>query len=131
MDRHTRKELKTDKFAEGLGSGFEFLSEHRGQAQRWGLIGLAVLVIAGGVWLYMSHQATARTELLAKAMQVDDATVAAPQPLPLRSVPDGPPRPKCAATHIGQDHSIPRTKAISNKCSSGRGLTKERPATQC
>jgi predicted negative regulator of RcsB-dependent stress response len=82
MDRHTRKELKTDKFAEGLGSGFEFLSEHRGQAQRWGLIALAVLVVIGGIWLYMSHQATARTELLAKAMQIDDATVAAPQPLP-------------------------------------------------
>ena len=82
MDRHTRKELKTDKFAEGVGTGFEFLSEHKGQAQRWGLIGLAVLVVVGGVWLYMSHQATARAELLAKAMQVDDATVAAPQPLP-------------------------------------------------
>lgn len=80
MDRHTRKELKTDKFAEGVGSGFEFLSEHRGQATRWGLIGLAVIVIVGGVWLYRGHQATLRAELLAKAMQVDDASVGAPQP---------------------------------------------------
>ena len=69
MDRHTRKELKTDKFAEGVGSGFEFLSEHRGQAIRWGSIAVAVVVIAGGVWLYRGHQATQRTELLAKAMQ--------------------------------------------------------------
>ena len=80
MDRHTRKELKTDKFAEGVGSGFEFLSEHRGQAIRWGLIALAVVVIVGGIWLYRGHQATQRAELLAKAMQVDDATVGAPQP---------------------------------------------------
>jgi predicted negative regulator of RcsB-dependent stress response len=79
MDRHTRKELKTDKFAQGVGSGFEFLSEHRGQAIRWGSIALAVVVIAGGIWLYRGHQATQRTELLAKAMQVDDATVGAPQ----------------------------------------------------
>src|SRR5579864_279218 len=80
MDRHTRKELKTDKFAQGVGSGFEFLSEHRGQAMRWGLIGLAVVVIVGGVWLYRTHQATQRAELLAKAMQIDDASVGAPQP---------------------------------------------------
>jgi predicted negative regulator of RcsB-dependent stress response len=80
MDRHTRKELKTDKFAQGVGTGFEFLSEHRGQAVRWGLIALAVVVIVGGVWLYRSHQATLRTELLAKAMQIDDAVVGPPQP---------------------------------------------------
>ena len=82
MDRHTRKELKTDKFAQGVGTGFEFLSEHRGQAQRWGLIAAAVVVIAGGIWLYRGHQATLRTELLAKALRIDDATVAAPQPQP-------------------------------------------------
>ncbi|MCU1334661.1 MAG: hypothetical protein JWO19_242 [Bryobacterales bacterium] len=80
MDRHTRKELKTDKFAQGVGSGVEFLSHHRGQAMRWSLIGLAVVVIVGGIWLYRGHQATLRAELLGKAMQVDDATVGAPQP---------------------------------------------------
>jgi len=80
MDRHTRKELKTDKFAQGVGTGFEFIAEHRGQAVRWGVIALVVVVIAAGVWLYRTHQATQRTELLAKAMQVDDATVGTPQP---------------------------------------------------
>ena len=80
MDRHTRKELKTDKFAEGVGSWVEFLSEHRGEATRWGLAALAVIVIVGGIWLYRSHQATARAELLAKALQVDSAVVGAPQP---------------------------------------------------
>jgi predicted negative regulator of RcsB-dependent stress response len=80
MDRHTRKELKTDKFAEGVGSGFEFLSEHRGQALRYGLLGLAVVVVVGGIWLYRGHQATMRADLLAKALQIDDASVGAPQP---------------------------------------------------
>ena len=80
MDRLTRKELKTDKFAEGVGTGFDFLSHHRGQALRWGLIGLAVIVIVGGIWTYRSHQAANREEILAKAMQIDDATVGAPQP---------------------------------------------------
>jgi len=80
MDRQTRKELKTDKFAQGVGTGFEFLSEHKGQATRWILIGLAVIVIVAGIWVYRSHQATARAELLAKAMQIEDATVGTPQP---------------------------------------------------
>jgi predicted negative regulator of RcsB-dependent stress response len=80
MDRHTRKELKTDKFAQGVGSSFSFLSHHRGQAMRYGLIGLAVVVIAGGAWVYRNHQATARADLLAKAMQIDDASVGQPQP---------------------------------------------------
>jgi hypothetical protein len=81
MDRLTRKELKTDKFAQGVGTGFEFLTHHRGQAVRYGLIGLAVVVIGAGVWAYRGHQATLRTELLGKAMQIDDATIGgAPQP---------------------------------------------------
>jgi len=80
MDRQTRKELKTDKFTEGVGTGFEFLSEHRSQATRWGLIGVAVVVLVGGIWAYRSHQATVRTEALAKALQIDDASIGPPQP---------------------------------------------------
>jgi tetratricopeptide (TPR) repeat protein len=80
MDRLTRKELKTDKFAEGVGSGFDFLSHHRGQAVKWGLIGLAAVALVGGFWLYRTHAATQREDLLAKAMRVDDATIGAPQP---------------------------------------------------
>lgn len=80
MDRHTRKELKTDKFAQGVGSGFEFVAHHRGQMLRYTLIGLAVVVVIVGVWAYRSHQATARADLLTKAMQIDEATIGAPQP---------------------------------------------------
>jgi predicted negative regulator of RcsB-dependent stress response len=47
---------------------------------RWGLIALALLVIVGGIWIYRSHQAAERAELLAKAMQIEDASVGAPQP---------------------------------------------------
>jgi predicted negative regulator of RcsB-dependent stress response len=80
MDRHTRKELKTDKFAQGVGSGFEFVAHHRGQMMRYTLIGLAVIVVIAGAWAYRSHQATARAEALTKAMQIDEATIGAPQP---------------------------------------------------
>ena len=80
MDRHTRKELKTDKFAQGVGSGFEFVTHHRRQMMRWGLIGLAVVVVVGGALMYRSRQATARADLLTKAMQIDEATIGPPQP---------------------------------------------------
>jgi hypothetical protein len=80
MDRHTRKELKTDKFAQGVGTGVEYVAHHRGQLIRWTAIGLAVVAIVAGTWLYRSHQATQRADLLTKAMQIDDATIGPPQP---------------------------------------------------
>ena len=80
MDRHTRKELETDKFAQGVGSGFDFITHHRSEVMRWGLLGLAVIVVVAGVWAYRSHQATLRDQALAKAMEIDAALVGPPQP---------------------------------------------------
>ena len=37
-------------------------------------------VVIAGVWAYRSHQATLRADLLAKAMQIDDAAIGPPQP---------------------------------------------------
>ena len=75
MDRHTRKDLKTDKFVREVGHTVDYLSHHRAQAVRYGLIGLAVLVVAGGVYLYMGRQTTLREEALSAALRIDDATV--------------------------------------------------------
>ena len=46
MDRYTRKNLKTDKFAQEVTHGFEFLSEHSTDVKRYAAIALAVLVLA-------------------------------------------------------------------------------------
>lgn len=75
MDRRTRKDLKSDKFAQEVQHGFEFITGHKEEAIRYGAIGLAVLLIAGGIYLYISHQATVREEALAQAMHLDNATV--------------------------------------------------------
>lgn len=81
MKRQTRKNLKTDKFAQEVGQTFDFLSHHRSQTMRYGAIGLAVLVIAGGIYIYTRHQATVRQEALAYAMRLNNAVVSAtPQP---------------------------------------------------
>lgn len=75
MDRHTRKELKTDKFALEIGHTFEYLSTHRTEVLRYGALALAVIVIAGGYYFYTRHQADVREEALAQALKIDDATV--------------------------------------------------------
>jgi predicted negative regulator of RcsB-dependent stress response len=81
VKRQTRRDLKTDKFAQEVGQTFDFLSKHRSETMRYGVIGLAVLVIAGGTYIYMRHQATVRQEALAQAMKLNNAVVSAtPQP---------------------------------------------------
>lgn len=76
MDRQTRKDLKTDKFAEDVFDIFEWVSVHKAEVARYGAILLAVVLIIVGVVYYNRTQATAREEALAKALRIDDATTA-------------------------------------------------------
>jgi predicted negative regulator of RcsB-dependent stress response len=77
VKRQTRKQLKTDKFAQDVGLTFSFLNEHRAESIRYGLIGLAVVLLAVGYYFYSRHQATGREEALAAAMKIDQAIIAA------------------------------------------------------
>ena len=75
MDRRTRKELKSDKFALEVQHGFEFVTDHKDQLIRYGGIVLAVLLIAGGIYLYMNHQTSVREDAMAAAFRIDNASV--------------------------------------------------------
>jgi predicted negative regulator of RcsB-dependent stress response len=87
VDRQTRKDLKTDKFAQEVGHTFEFLADHRDQVQRYGIV-LAVLVVLGGAYyFYYRSQGTKREEALAAALSVDNATVGPQQQPPLMNFP--------------------------------------------
>ena len=77
MDRRTRKGLKTDKFAQNVTHGFEFLTDHGAEAKRYSAIAVVVIALAAGIYFYNRHQATAREEALAHALRLDDATVGA------------------------------------------------------
>lgn len=81
MDRLTRKELKTDKFALEVGHGVEYVTEHRQQVVRWGSIAAAVAIVAIAIYGFMSYRANAREEALSKALQVQEATVPPAQPV--------------------------------------------------
>jgi predicted negative regulator of RcsB-dependent stress response len=79
--RLTRKQLKTDKFAQDVGLTFSFLSEHREETIRYGLIALAVVVLGAGYYFYNRHQNDVRQEALTAAMRIDEAVIA-PSPTP-------------------------------------------------
>jgi predicted negative regulator of RcsB-dependent stress response len=75
----TRKELKSDKFAQEVQHSVEFVSGHRQQMIRWGGPALALILIVAGVFYYRNYQHSARQEALHQAMRVQNATVGAPQ----------------------------------------------------
>ncbi|MGH9559311.1 MAG: tetratricopeptide repeat protein [Bryobacteraceae bacterium] len=82
MKRQERKNLKSDKFAEEFGHGFEFITEHKAESIRYGSIALALILIAVGTFYYRRHEATAREQALAAALHIDNATVANASPPP-------------------------------------------------
>jgi predicted negative regulator of RcsB-dependent stress response len=87
VDSRTRKDLKTDKFAVEVGHTFEFLSDHRTEVQRYGIIVAILLVLGGAYYFYSRSQATARQAALAAAIGVDDATVGPQAQPPLLNFP--------------------------------------------
>ena len=77
MDRQTRKDLKTDKFAEDVFDVFGWVSAHKTEVVRYGAALIALVLILVGVMDYNRSQAAARQEALAKALRVEDATTGA------------------------------------------------------
>ena len=74
MDRQTRKDLKTDKFAEDVFDVFGWASAHKTEVVRYGAALIALVLIVVGVMYYNRSQATAREEALYQALRVEDAT---------------------------------------------------------
>ncbi|MEZ5402520.1 MAG: tetratricopeptide repeat protein [Bryobacteraceae bacterium] len=90
MDKLTRKNLKTDKFASEVGHSLEYVAEHRKQAIRYGAAAAVVLVLLAGGYYFMQSRATARQEALARALYLKDGVIGpASQP--------GDPRPAFAS----------------------------------
>ena len=77
MDRQTRKDLKTDKFAEDVFDVFGWASEHKTEVVRYGVALIALVLIVVGVMYYNRSQATVREQALYQALRVEDATTAA------------------------------------------------------
>ena len=74
MDRQTRKDLKTDKFAEDVFDVFGWASAHKTEVVRYGAALIALVLIVVGVTYYNRSQSTAREAALYQALRMDEAT---------------------------------------------------------
>jgi predicted negative regulator of RcsB-dependent stress response len=75
VDKLTRKELKSDKFALEVQHSVEFVSEHRKQLLRWGPPAAVVVLLIAGVLWYRNYQHNAREEALHSAMRIQNSTI--------------------------------------------------------
>ncbi len=73
MDRVTRKELKTDKFALEVGHAASLFEEHQKEIIRYGAIGLAAIALGFGYWIHRGHEHAAAEEQLAQAILEQEA----------------------------------------------------------
>ena len=111
MDRLTRKELKSDRFALEVQHSVQYVSGHRQQLVRWGGVAAAVIVIAVGVFAYLNYQRSVRQSALHDAMQIQNANVGPQQNEYTLSFPTAPDRQKAvvkaftelAAKYSGSD----------------------------
>jgi predicted negative regulator of RcsB-dependent stress response len=74
--RITRKELKSDKFAQEVGLTVTFFEEHQKDVVRYGGIGVAAVLLVSGFFIYQRHEHAAREEALAQAIRVQETPVA-------------------------------------------------------
>jgi predicted negative regulator of RcsB-dependent stress response len=75
VDRLTRKELKTDKFALEVEHGVEYVAEHKQQVARYGAIAAGVIVAVLAIYGFVSYRAGVREDALRTALQTQDGTV--------------------------------------------------------
>ena len=80
MDKLTRKELKSDKFALEVQHSVEYVSEHRRQMIQWAVPAAALVLIVIGVFWYRSYQHDARQEALHATLQIQNSTVGKRRP---------------------------------------------------
>lgn len=78
MARITRKELKTDKFALEVEQTVDFVTAHSRDLMVYGSVAAVVIGIAAAVYFYLGHQQTVREQVLADAIQIQEAPVSPP-----------------------------------------------------
>jgi hypothetical protein len=74
--RITRKELKSDKFAQEVGLTVTFFEEHQKDVIRYGGIGVLVALLIAGFVIYQRHEHAARQSALAAAIRIQETPVA-------------------------------------------------------
>jgi predicted negative regulator of RcsB-dependent stress response len=73
--RITRKQLKSDKFAQEVGLTVTFFEEHKEEIARYGTIAAVVGLLVAGYVFYQRHEHGVREQALTKAIQIQEAPV--------------------------------------------------------
>jgi tetratricopeptide (TPR) repeat protein len=101
VDRITRKELKSDKFALEVEHTVEYVSEHRRQVIRYAAVAAVVVVLVLAFMAYRNRQQAVRQTALNAALEIQNAAIgAAPNPESL-AFPTGEARNKAALKAFG------------------------------
>jgi predicted negative regulator of RcsB-dependent stress response len=87
VDRLTRKELKTDKFAQEFGHSVEYVAEHRKQLFRYATAAAVVIVIAVAIYGFNQYRQGERDDALKSALRIQDAIVGPSAPEGMLSFP--------------------------------------------
>jgi predicted negative regulator of RcsB-dependent stress response len=99
--RITRKELKTDKFAVEVEHTVDYVNQHRRELTIYGVVAAALVLISIGVYFYIRHQHTAREQVLADAIQIQEAPVGPPNAGALIAFPTEAAKRAAAAKALG------------------------------
>jgi hypothetical protein len=75
VDRITRKELKTDKFAQEVGHTVEFFDEHRSVIIKYGSVAVVLIVAAVAYYFFARSQRAQRQTELHAALQIQGAQI--------------------------------------------------------
>jgi predicted negative regulator of RcsB-dependent stress response len=75
VDKLTRKELKSDKFALEVQHSVEYVSGHRQQMIRWGVPAVVLVLIVVAIFYYRNYQHEVRQEALHEASRVQNSSV--------------------------------------------------------
>jgi predicted negative regulator of RcsB-dependent stress response len=102
VDKLTRKELKSDKFALEIQHSVEFVSGHRQQMIRWGAPALALVLVIAGVFYYRNYQHNARQEALHQALRIQNSNVGPSQSEYVVSFPTAEARKKAVLKSWGE-----------------------------
>jgi predicted negative regulator of RcsB-dependent stress response len=75
VDRVTRKELKTDKFAQEVGHAAEYVGHHRKQFIWYGVVAVAVVLVVVAALYYRRTQRAVRQADLGAALRLQQAEI--------------------------------------------------------
>jgi predicted negative regulator of RcsB-dependent stress response len=109
VDRLTRKELKTDKFAQEFGHSVEYVAEHRKQVVRYGIIAVVIAAIALAIYGFQQYREGERQDALKAALKVQEASVGPTAPEGMLTFP----------TQQAKDDAV--TKAMTDVASKYQG----------